>query len=275
MISVRLFYVTTMELRYETLTFSLALNSINSNGSSLIVYGVVGLLNSWQGRNWNVKVMYSKAGVATQILISTAECDILVDVGDGTLRDLLELDHDFKRLNAIAITHGHFDHVGGLWTLLSFLRMIGRTSDLVLIAPRSCGEVKNLVKGFMSVYGETMPFQVVLRELSNEEKITIGRMEIQAFSVVHRGSTKVYGIGKRVPAVGYSIGYDKQRIVISGDTGMCQSLRKFVKGADLAILEATAKEKTIKNSEVHLSIEEATEIGKTAKEFILIHQCFR
>ncbi len=53
---------------------------------------------------------------------------------------------------------------------------------------------------------------------------------------------------------------------------MCKSLRKFVKGADLAILEATMKEKTIENSEVHLSIEEATEIGKTAKEFILIHQ---
>jgi len=66
-------------------------------------------------------------------------------------------------------------------------------------------------------------------------------VEVQAFSVVHRGSTNVYGVGKRVAAVGYSTSYNKQRIVISGDTGMCQSLKKFVKGADLAILEATAK----------------------------------
>jgi len=233
---------------------------------------VFGLLNFWQGKNWNVKVLYSKAGVATQILISTLKSDILVDVGDGTLRDLLELDYDFEQLKAVAITHGHFDHVGGLWTLLGFLRMIGRTSDFFLIAPPSCGEIKNLVGGFMAVYGDTMPFRVILKELSDEEKITIGRMEIQAFSVIHRGSTKLYGVGKCVPAVGYSIGFDKQRIVISGDTGMCQSLKKFVKGADLAILEATAKEKTAKNIEVHLSIEEATEIGKTAKKFILIHQ---
>jgi ribonuclease BN (tRNA processing enzyme) len=111
-----------------------------------------------------------------------------------------------------------------------------------------------------------------LKELSNEERITIERIEIQAFSVIHRGSTKIYGVGKRVPAVGYSISYNDQRIVISGDTGMCQSLRKFVEGVDLAILEATTKEKTAKNSEVHLSIEEATELGKTAKDFILIHQ---
>ena len=54
-----------------------------------------GLLNFWQGKDWNVRVMYSKAGVATQILISTLECDILVDAGDGTSRDLLELDYDF------------------------------------------------------------------------------------------------------------------------------------------------------------------------------------
>jgi ribonuclease BN (tRNA processing enzyme) len=233
---------------------------------------VFGLLNFWQGKNWNVKVLYSKAGVATQVLISALKSDILVDVGDGTLRDLLELDYDFERLKAVAITHGHFDHVGGLWTLPGFLRMIGRTSDLFLIAPRSCSEVKNLVEGFMAVYGETMPFRLVLKELSNEEKMTIGRMEVQAFSVIHRESTKVYGVGKRVPAVGYSISYNNQRIVISGDTGMCQSLKEFVKGADLVILEATVKEKTAKNFEVHLSLEEAREIGKTAKKFILVHR---
>lgn len=77
---------------------------------------------------------------------------------------------------------------------------------------------------------------------------------------------------ERIPALGYSISYRGQRIVISGDTGICQSLRKFTEGADLAILEATAKEKTAEDSEIHLSIEEATEIGKTAKKFILIHK---
>ena len=230
------------------------------------------MLSAWQGGNWNVRVLYSKAGVATQILVSTLKCDILVDVGDGTLRELLELDYNFEQLKAIAITHGHFDHVGGLWTLLGFLRMIGRTSDLVLIAPRFCSEAKNLVEGFMAVYGDTMPFRVILKELVDEQKIMVGPIEVQAFSVVHRGSTKLHGAGKRVAAVGYSISYYKQRIVISGDTGMCQSLKQFVKGADLAILEATAKEKTAKNFEVHLSIEEAREIGKTAKKFILIHQ---
>jgi len=230
------------------------------------------MLDSWQGEDWGVKKLYSKAGVATQILISTLECDLLVDVGDGILRDLLELDYDFERLQAIAITHGHFDHIGGLWTLLGFLMMIGRTSNLLLITPRSCHEVENMVKGFMDVYGKTTPFRIIAKELSSKERIAIERMDVQAFSVVHRGATKAYGVGKRIRALGYSINYKKQRIVISGDTGMCRSLQRFVKGAELAILDATLREKIVEYSEVHLSVEEATEIGKTAKEFMLIHQ---
>ena len=219
-----------------------------------------------------MKVLYSRAGVATQILISTVECDVLVDVGDGILRDLLQVGYDFERLEAIAITHGHFDHVGGLWTLLGFMRMIGRTKDLLIIAPSNCIEVEKLVKSFTIIYNETMPFKIILKELSEEEKVNVGKMTVQAFPVIHRGAIKVFGVLKRIPALGYSISYGRQRIVISGDTGLCQSLVKFTEGADLAILEATINKKNAKDSEVHLSVREATEIGKKAKKFILIHK---
>ena len=237
-----------------------------------IVFKVLDLQEVWRGEGWNVKVLYSRAGVATQILISTVECDVLVDVGDGILRDLLQVGYDFERLEAIAITHGHFDHVGGLWTLLGFMRMIGRTKDLLIIAPSNCIEVEKLVKSFTIIYNETIPFKIILKELSEEEKVNVGKMTVQAFPVIHRGAIKVFGVLKRIPALGYSISYGRQRIVISGDTGLCQSLVKFTEGADLAILEATINKKNAKDSEVHLSVREATEIGKKAKKFILIHK---
>ena len=206
-------------------------------------------------------MLYSRAGVATQILVSTAESDLLVDVGDGTLRDLLALNYNFGRLKAILITHGHFDHMGGLWALLGFLRMIGRAENLTVITPPSCSEVKSIVNSLIDVYHGTMPFKIVIKELADEEKTSVDKMTVQAFEVVHRSATKAYGLGKRIPAV-----------VVSGDTGICQSLKRFVKDADLAILEATLKRKTPETAEVHLSPEEAAEIGKTAKEYMLIHR---
>ena len=226
----------------------------------------------WLGKNWSVNILYSKAGVATQILVSTAKSDLLVDVGDGTLRDLLELNYDFKKLKAICITHGHFDHMGGLWAILGFLRMIGRKENLTLITPHSCNEAKSLINCFVSVYPNTTPFSVNVKELATGEKAMVDEMEVQAFQVIHRGSTKAYGLGNRIPAVGYSIAYNGQRVVISGDTGMCETLKKFVKDADLAVLEATLKRRTAEMVEVHLSAEEAAKIGKTAKEYLLIHR---
>jgi ribonuclease Z len=227
------------------------------------------LKNSWQGEDWSLKVLYSKAGVATQILVSTNECDLLVDVGDGVLRDLLENKYEFNRLEAIAITHGHYDHMGGLWSILGFLRMLGRRKDLTIISPKGCSEVRTVVHDFLGIYEKTMPYKVILREVMDGEEVNVGGMSIQAFQVIHRGSIRHAGILEPIPAVGYSIKYGSQRIVISGDTGYCENIVKYAEGADLAVIEATSSTGI---PEVHLSIDEAMEIGKKAKEYILIHK---
>lgn len=45
----------------------------------------------------NATVLYSQAGIATQIMISLEEDCFIVDKGDGTLRDLLCRKIDFKK----------------------------------------------------------------------------------------------------------------------------------------------------------------------------------
>jgi len=226
----------------------------------------------WVGENFRVKVLYSRAGVATQILISTFNWDLIVDVGDGVVRDLLNLNYDFNRLIGVAITHGHYDHMGGLWSLLGFLRMIGRRGDLNIIMPLNCVEVKGLVECFSGVYGKTLPYKIVLRELGDGGMVDLNGIIIEGFKVLHRGSIRGFGVLDFIPALGYSIRCGGERIVISGDTGMCDSLLKYVEDADLAVIEATLMEKTVEMGEVHLSLEEALEIGGRAKNYILIHR---
>ncbi|MHA2306081.1 MAG: MBL fold metallo-hydrolase, partial [Candidatus Hodarchaeales archaeon] len=74
------------------------------------------------------KVLYSYAGIATHILMKNTNSLILFDVGDGILRDLLDEKINFPLTTPLHIflTHGHFDHCGGLFSLLAFLRMLGQ-----------------------------------------------------------------------------------------------------------------------------------------------------
>src|SRR2546425_9899382 len=69
-----------------------------------------------------VDVLYSVMGVGTQILLSKESEDLRVGAGDGVTRDLLQARYDFYRLKGILLTHEDFDHISGLYALLSFLR---------------------------------------------------------------------------------------------------------------------------------------------------------
>ena len=108
----------------------------------------VGCARSWRGKNLRVEILHTRAGVAQQIWIASEESSIIVDCGDGALRDLLSADIEPGDIDALFFTHGHFDHMGGFHTLLSFLRMIGRRDPLPIFAPAGCTEGIAAVKMF-------------------------------------------------------------------------------------------------------------------------------
>ncbi|NIN00304.1 MBL fold metallo-hydrolase [Candidatus Saccharibacteria bacterium] len=230
----------------------------------------------WQGKQVKVEIPFSRAGVAQQIWIESATGSVLIDAGDGTLRDLVSVGVDLDKLKGIIFTHGHFDHVGGLHSLLGFLRMIGRKEVLTICAPKGCAEVFSIVDNFARLCRDTVPFRICLREIEPQEVFQMAEMKIKPFSVLHCGSIEGVGILDPVPALGYRISHKGEAIAITGDTGFCPSLKELVKGVDLAIIEATHQNSKDVDREtlekVHLSEDLAKEIGKLAKGFILVHR---
>ena len=78
--------------------------------------------NSWENDEVQVEILFSAAGVGTTIALLSKFTGkmMLLDVGDGAIRDLLVLqnNHEFvNEIDLIAISHGHFDHVGGALSL--------------------------------------------------------------------------------------------------------------------------------------------------------------
>jgi ribonuclease BN (tRNA processing enzyme) len=225
-----------------------------------------------------MNILYSKAGVATQIILDS----ILVDVGDGTLRDLLGINYNFEDLQIIVITHGHYDHMGGLHSLLGYLRMIGRKEQLKILHPGAC-EVCSIVRGFTACYKDTIPFQIGVTRVEDRKIYHFNETKIQPFFVKHAGLT-AEGILSAIPAVGYRIFLKDEVVAVTGDSGMCESLKELVTGVDIAFIEATWTRKRKKRLtekygdiekdmlEVHLSEEQAQNLGRLAKKYVLIHK---
>jgi ribonuclease BN (tRNA processing enzyme) len=238
------------------------------------------MMKKWQGKYLKVKILFSSAGVAQQIWIENPSGAILFDAGDGTLRDLLANKLDIHKLKGIVITHGHFDHIGGIYSLLGYLRMIRRTEELPIIFPKGCKEVKLLLKTFVDHYGKSIPYKIIFKEINPNDTFQIWGMIIKPYKMVHCGSVKGPDgkemiLGK-LPALGYRISYKNEFIAISGDTGTDGDLKNLIKDADLAIIEATfTNSKTVPVEaikRVHLAEDIAKDFGKLAKQYILIHK---
>ena len=224
----------------------------------------------WKGKQFNVKVLYSFAGVATQILLNEIETDsnLLMDVGDGILRDLLTLPRsDYESIQTILITHGHFDHMGGLYSLLCFLRMLNRKGVLTVVCPKNVVEIQGIIRTFRESYEGSIPFKLKVMEIDSE--LSLNGITISPFPVQHRGSIIGGGELPDIPTLGYIIEKKGEKIVFTGDTGYFDGLKAYLSNADLAILEGTNKEE---GSTFHLSIPQAKELGKLAKNHLIIHK---
>ena len=209
-----------------------------------------------------VKVLYSISGVGTQILLSHKLDDLLVDSGDGTLRDLIKLKYNFNRLKGILVTHEHFDHICGLYALLNFMRLLGRKRKLLIVVPKSIRHVHLLLKQPLMYRSPTYPLEMM--EVNDGDRFRLGEVDISAFGVEHE---------KDFPSLGYSI-CDSEgfKVVVSGDTRPCENLEREVEGADIAVLECTLGKKRETITIGHMTKSEAEELGGKARKLILIHR---
>ncbi len=237
-------------------------------------------MKSRRGKNLLAHILFSGGGVAQQIWVENEAGAVLFDIGDGALRDILKNKLDYKKIKGIVFTHGHFDHIGGLYSLLGYLRMKRRTKPLPIYLPKDCTEPLLILNAYIKRYQKSIPFKITYRVINPNDEFTLAGMKIEVHKMMHCGSVNGPDgnemILAPIPALGYSIKYKNETIAISGDTGTDGDLKSLVKGVDLAIIEATFKssntvpEKATKR--VHLSKDIAEELGKLAKEYILIHK---
>jgi ribonuclease Z len=225
----------------------------------------------WRRDDFSIKIYCSIPNIATGILLQAGENKFVIDPGDGILRDLnsdLSIE-SILSISDIFITHGHHDHVGGVWSLLTYFRVMRKKSPLNIFYPEGCVEIESIHNAFITVYSNSIPYKIKLKRIANQKVIRTSDVKIKPFKVIHKEILQD-NISKRVvPSLGYKFSFDNYTICYGGDTAYCESLVDAAKGSDLAIIEAGNDQSD--SDDMHMSISEAKSIGKTAKEYYLVH----
>ncbi len=235
---------------------------------------------------------------------------LLIDCGEGTQVGIRRLGWGFRCLDGLLLTHYHGDHCTGIAGLLLSLEKAGRTETFEIYGPPG---LKRVIEG-LCVIVPPLSFPVRLHELPvRGDRFTLIGLEIDAFPVDHGGipcfgyrltlqrrplfdpeKARSFGVpqtdwkrlqeGECVKVGGKTVypewvaGRSRKGItvVFSTDTRPCETLRKYVRDADLLILEGMygteeKKKQALKNH--HMMYCEAAEIaaGAGAAALLLTH----
>lgn len=185
-------------------------------------------------------------------LLHTGTEHILIDCGPDFREQMLRLG-TFPKLDAVLLTHEHYDHVGGLDDLRPFCKF---------------GEIPVVADNYAATHlRERMPYcfgenlypgvpKIYLQEATPGMPFTIGQTTIIPIQVMHG---KLPILGYRIGALGY----------VTDMLTMPEESYRILEGVEVLIINALR----VKPHPTHQSIDEAIEVAKHigAKETYFIH----
>jgi ribonuclease BN (tRNA processing enzyme) len=182
-------------------------------------------------------------------LVSAGGARILLDCGPGVVASLLA--RDAAPLDAIVLSHMHFDHVGDLIPL-GYAHKIGLAGEwdapALYAPPGGLAALAALCEAGGAGADHLASCGMAIAEYDPAGALAIGEASLTFRELVHPGTSHAI----RVEAGGGSF-------VFSGDTAVTPALGEHAAGADLLLAEATA----LPSSEIHLP---AAQAGRIARE---------
>ena len=201
---------------------------------------------------------------ASGLLVETDETALLVDCGQGTIRQLMGI-RDPRELDAIVIGHMHADHYIDLVSLRYLLPWEGVAAEHLPVLLPPGGKAR--LDALASAISERPRFfddAYSVLEYDPDHRLHVGDLTLSFVPGHHY-----------VPAWGcVVVGPDGERLAISGDTGPSDAFVAAARDADLAVVEATLADAAFDDPRRgHMTPEEAIELADRAgaRQVVLVH----
>ena len=202
---------------------------------------------------------------ACAVLVETGRSKILLDIGPGTIRRLLEYGVTIFELTHILISHFHPDHTSELVPLLFATKYPDAQRRKIPLNVYGGQGLNAHYAGLQAVYGQwiVLPdYQLSLNEIDSVAgQLTFDGFSVSACNVAHRPESLAYRIDT---AQGLSVVY-------SGDTDACESLIGLAAGTDLLICEASMPDGQKVPGHLTPSIAGSIASRANAKRLVLTH----
>lgn len=177
----------------------------------------------------------------TSLRIDSGAASVLVDFGASSISSFKRLGFDFNAIDAVAISHLHGDHFGGLpFLLLDCQYVTRRTRPLVFVGPPGLRE--RLFAALDAFFPGTakldwnFPWRV--EEVTPPCAVAIGGLRLEVFDVIHSAGAAPMGL---------RLSDDESVFAFSGDTAWTETLLEVAAGADLFVCECSSGDAPLAN----------------------------
>lgn len=188
-------------------------------------------------------------------LLMVKETPVLVDCGEGALRQLRCAGIDYRQVDHIFLSHHHFDHIGSLFACLGLNMMIHRHRMLTIYGPPG---TRQIVDGLIAAcavpheagFGATdqklpNPVDFVeVREMTPADTIELDGCRVTCCENTHYRPESEAGQPGHL-SLSFRFDLEDRSIVFTGDTGPCEAVERLAQGVDLLVGEMVDAEKVI------------------------------